>query len=107
MRMSAQRGAALAFELPSDASVIVLSTTLWKALTCLLVDLVLNAFFLQAFVLIMEQYPGVVSLNEEATQQGHDQVDIMLLMRTHPVVRKLHVLQNQTGKLDSSTLEWW
>lgn len=44
MRMSAQRGAAVAFELPSDASVIVLSTTLWKALTRLLVDLVLNAF---------------------------------------------------------------
>lgn len=45
MRMSAQQGAAVAFELPSDASVIVLSITLWKSLTCLLVDLVLNAFF--------------------------------------------------------------
>lgn len=45
MRMSAQRGAAVAFELPSDASVIVLSSTPRKALTCLLVDLVLNVFF--------------------------------------------------------------
>ncbi len=60
MRMSAQREAAVAFELPSDASVIVLSTTLWKGLTCLLVDLVLNAF-LQAIVFIIAQYPGAVS----------------------------------------------
>lgn len=46
MRMSAPRGAAVAFELPSDACVIVLSTTLlWKALTCLLVDLLFSVFF--------------------------------------------------------------
>lgn len=44
-RMSPQQGAAVAFELPSDASMIILSTVLWKDLTCLLlVDLKCNFF---------------------------------------------------------------
>lgn len=87
MRMSAQRGTAVAFELPSDASVIVLSTTLWKGLTCLWVNLVFNAFFLQVIVFIKAQCYGVYLRMTGKTQYSHDQVDIILLMHTHTVVR--------------------
>lgn len=51
MRMSAQQGAVVAFELPYDASMIMFSTTLWKDLTCLmLVDLISIFSFLYQLV---------------------------------------------------------
>lgn len=50
MRMSAQRGAVVAFELPYDASMIMFSTTPRKDLTCLtLVDLI-SSFFSSSFL---------------------------------------------------------
>lgn len=56
--MSARRGAAVAFELPSDAS---LHNTV-KRLDLFVGELLLNVFFfLQAIVLIITHRPGVVS----------------------------------------------
>lgn len=59
--MSAKQGAALAFELPSDASGIVLSTALQERLDLFAggSDLKFKFFFVQAVVFIIVQYPGV------------------------------------------------
>ena len=67
----------MAFELPSDASVIVLAAT-QQGLTCLLVYLVCKAFL--PIVLIITQNP-------KAAQQVLEQARIILLMGTYTAAR--------------------
>lgn len=74
--MSAQRGAAVAFELPSDASVIVALHNTVKRL-----DLFVGGSGLECccccYCVRLSAITRSLSLNE---RRGHDQVDVMSLM---------------------------
>lgn len=70
MRMSAQQGAVVAFELPYDASMIMFSTTPWKDLTCLMLVDLISMFFFSVPTLCQSQSHNLVYLWLQPASSG-------------------------------------
>lgn len=69
MRMSAQQGAVVAFELPYDASMIMFSTTLRKDLTCLMLGDLISIFFSFLYQLVCQSQSSNLMFISECTSR--------------------------------------
>lgn len=82
MRMSAQQGAVVAFELPYDASMIMFSTTPWKDLTCLMLVDLISMFFFSVPTLCQSQSNNLVFISKWTSRLQQASSGQLLLFET-------------------------